>query len=71
MGQNVISDSASAGRASQTQAWTQVASWAQARARMSARLGKAAVRYAMNMRAAEATVSNAPKAMKILPISEV
>ena len=27
--------------------------------------------YAMNMRAAEATVSNAPKAMKILPISEV
>ena len=25
----------------------------------------------MNMRAAEATVSSAPKAMKILPISEV
>src|SRR5215211_1771834 len=28
-------------------------------------------RYAMNMRAAEATVSSAPKAMKIFPISEV
>ena len=27
--------------------------------------------YAMNMRAAEAIVSNAPKAMKIFPISEV
>ena len=27
--------------------------------------------YAMNMRAAEAMVSNAPKAMKIFPISEV
>lgn len=28
-------------------------------------------RYAMNMRAAEAIVSRAPKAMKIFPISEV
>ena len=28
-------------------------------------------RYAMNIRAAEAMVSNAPKAIKILPISEV
>jgi len=27
--------------------------------------------YAMNIRAAEAIVSNAPKAMKIFPISEV
>ncbi len=27
--------------------------------------------HAMNMRAAEAIVSNAPKAMKIFPISEV
>jgi hypothetical protein len=27
--------------------------------------------YAMNMRAAEAIVSNAPKAMKIFPISDV
>ena len=35
------------------------------------RAGAADNCYAMNMRAAEAIVSSAPKAMKILPISEV
>jgi hypothetical protein len=32
---------------------------------------EAEARYAMNMRAAEATVSSAPKPMKIFPINEV
>jgi hypothetical protein len=32
---------------------------------------RCADRYAMNMRAADAIVSKAPKAMKIFPISEV
>jgi hypothetical protein len=36
-----------------------------------ATLAMTAFGYAMNIRAAEAIVSNAPKAMKIFPISEV
>jgi hypothetical protein len=42
-----------------------------ARRRAAQRPGHETDGYAMNIRAAEAIVSNAPKAMKILPISEV
>ena len=46
--------------------------WAQGAARaLFATSGVRLLAYAMNMRAAEAIVSNAPKAMKIFPISEV
>src|SRR5205085_4338720 len=55
----------------------QVSPWAPAQQRTTPRSGALrCVRgmrpgYAMNIRAAEAIVSNAPKAMKIFPISEV
>ena len=53
------------------------ASWAPALQRTASQGLRAALRpghvkhYAMNMRAADASVSRPPKAMKILPISEV
>ena len=47
--------------------------WASSGQADEAACGRALVasRYAMNIRAADAIVSRAPKAMKILPISEV